>query len=81
MSHLSWEEIFKYLERRYELSEEAPLKKRILDHIIECQLCLKMFSYAHDLVVALETNSIPEASQASKEKAYKLVQGWNPPKQ
>lgn len=78
--HLNWEETFEYLERRYELPLDDPLKRRILSHIIECQRCHALFTYAHDLVGAIETDSIPESSQESKEKAYAIL-GLTPPKE
>lgn len=71
--HLSWEEIFEYVERRYELSVADPLKKRVLSHIIACRQCSRAFSYVHDLMSVIETDSIPTSSEESKQKASEIV--------
>jgi tetratricopeptide (TPR) repeat protein len=73
LPHLSWEEIFEYLERRYELPSDNPLKRRVLNHIIECRQCHNIFSYAHDLMTAIESDSIPESTEESKQQAYEIV--------
>ncbi|MBD3183297.1 hypothetical protein GF312_13455 [Candidatus Poribacteria bacterium] len=73
--HLSSEEIFQYLEKRYKLEQDNPLRRKVLNHVVECNQCYRIFRDAHELIVELENDSVPDTSEESKRKIFETFFG------